>query len=160
MCDIFDSEILNLVSISITIQSILNIWSRPKFHFVPIQKTGEQHDHTSTTSRKYLLSRTHYKDECDREKGIQLYVSASEAVRSCDVFFFGVPRCAAGKTHHHHKPWQMKNNTDIAEIWNFRAKNPAIWIWYEKSDKVGLFWMSPTTTLTCSLFCAKQLIFF
>jgi len=53
--------------------------------------------------------------------------------------------------HWNHDKW--KNNTEIAKIWNFGAKYPVILMWYEKSENVGLFCMSPTTTLTWSPFC-------
>jgi len=47
--------------------------------------------------------------------------------------------------HWNHNKW--KNNTEIVKILNFRAKNPAIQMWYEKSADVRLFGMSPTTTM-------------
>jgi len=59
--------------------------------------------------------------------------------------------------HQNHDEW--KNNTEIAKIWNFRAENSTILMWYQKSAKVRLFCMSPTTTLCWSPFCARQLFF-
>ena len=59
--------------------------------------------------------------------------------------------------HLNHDKW--KNNTEIVEIWNFRAKNPTILMWYEKSADVGLFGMSSTTTLGRSLFWERRFFF-
>jgi len=47
--------------------------------------------------------------------------------------------------HWNHNKW--KNNTEIVKLWNFRGQNYTILMLHEKSANVGMFGISPTTTL-------------